>query len=121
MDISKAFDTMQINYMLFKLYHNKGICGKAWRLIRYWYIDMAEFVRIEGKSSRTYIIHQGTRQGGVLSPWLFLVFIDDLIEELQRPNAGISLNTVYLGSPVFADDLTMLSRNPNFTDPNFGR
>ncbi|CAB4022672.1 Hypothetical predicted protein, partial [Paramuricea clavata] len=77
---------------------------------------MAEFVRFEWKSSRTYIIQQGTRQGGALSPWLFLVFIDDLIEELQRTNAGISLNTVYLGSPMFADNLTMLSRKKSGLD-----
>ena len=114
MGISKAaFDTKGINSMLFKLYHNKGICGKAWRLIRDWYIDMAEFMRIEGKSSRTYNIQQGTRQGGVFSPWLFLVFIDDLIDELQRTNAGISLNTVYLGSPMLADDLTICFRERN--------
>lgn len=110
MDISKAFDTMWINGMLYKLYYNKNISGKAWRLIRHWYLDMQEFVFIEGTTSRTYELFQGTRQGGVLSPWLFLVFIDDLIQELDRINAGISLNSVCYGSPMFADDLTMLSR-----------
>ena len=60
-NISKAFDAMGINDMHFKLYHNKGICGKAWRLIRDWYTDIAEFGlsgkhgqhiqwRIQGKS-----------------------------------------------------------------------
>lgn len=110
MDISKAFDTMWIDAMLYKLYYNKGISGKAWRLIKDWYKNMKEFVFIGGKTSRTYTLKQGTRQGGVLSPWLFLVFIDDLIEELNRINAGISLYSTYYGSPMFADDLTMLSR-----------
>lgn len=110
MDISKAFDTMWINAMLYKLFHNKGISGKVWRLIRDWYTGMKEFLFIEGKSSRSYRLEQGTRQGGVLSPWLFLVFIINLIEELHRTNAGISLHRVYLGSPMFADNLTMLTR-----------
>ncbi|CAB4026160.1 Hypothetical predicted protein, partial [Paramuricea clavata] len=52
----------------------------------------------------------GTRQGGVLSPWLFLVFIDDLIEELKNTKAGSFLGSLYFGLPMFADDLTMLSR-----------
>jgi hypothetical protein len=51
---------------------------------------MKEFVFIGGKASRTYNLHQGTRQGGVLSPWLFLVFIDDLIEELKTPKQEFS-------------------------------
>ena len=90
----------------------------TWPLIRDWYIDMAEFVCIERKSSRTYMIQQGTRQRGVLSPWLFLVFFDDLIEDLQSLHAGVSLHIVYLGSPMFADDLTMLSRTKSGLDIN---
>ena len=64
MDITKAFDTMWIDAMLFKLQYNKGIAGKTWRLIKNWYIDMKEFVFIGGKASRTYNLYQGTRQGG---------------------------------------------------------
>ena len=64
------------------------------------------------------MIEQGTREGGVLSPWLalFLVFIDDLIEDLQSLDAGVSLHTVHLGSPMFADDLTLLSRTKSGLD-----
>jgi hypothetical protein len=110
MDISKAFDTMWINGMLYKLYYTKGVTGKTWRLIRNWYLNMKEFVIVEGKPSRIYELGQGTRQGRVLSPWLFLVFIDNLIEELSNVESGICINTVYFGSPMFEDDLTMLSR-----------
>ncbi|CAB4019992.1 Hypothetical predicted protein [Paramuricea clavata] len=101
---------MWINGMLYKLYYTKGVTGKTWRLIRNWYLNMKEFVIVEGKSSRIYELGQGTRQGGVLSPWLFQVFIDNLIEELSNIKSGICINTVYFGSPMFADDLTMLSR-----------
>jgi hypothetical protein len=47
---------------------------------------------------------------------VFSGFIDDLIEELQRTNAGISMNTVYLVSLRFADDLTMLSQKKSGLD-----
>ena len=73
-DISKAFDTMWINGIRHKLYDNIGITGKTWWLIRNWYINMKEFVVVDGKSSRIYEVKQGTtRQGGVLSPLLFLM------------------------------------------------
>ena len=109
MDISKAFDTMWINGMLYKLYHNMGIT-KMWRLIRNWYTNMKEFVVVDGQSSRVHEVAQGTRQGGVLSPWLFLVFINDLMKELNNTNTGVFINGVYFGSSMFADDLTMPSR-----------
>ena len=72
---------------------------------------MKEIVVAEGKSSRIYEVKKDTRQGGVLSPWLFLEFINDVIGKLNSTKVGVFIiNGVYFGSPMFADDLTMLSR-----------
>ena len=109
-DVSKAFDKVWINGMLFKLYYNAKIVGKSWRLIKSWYSDLKEYVFYQGACSRQYSILQGVRQGGVLSPWLFLLFIDDLIKELQKLSTGIAIHNLYTGSPMFADDLTLMSR-----------
>ena len=97
MDISKAFDTMWINGMLYKIYQNMGITGKMWRLIRNWYTNMKEFVVVDGQSSRVYEVAQGTKQGGILSPYLFLVFINDLMKELNNTNARVFISGVYFG------------------------
>jgi hypothetical protein len=56
-DIAKAFDRMWINGMLYKLYFNIGIKGRAWRLIYNWYYNMKEYVCIDGTHSRIYILH----------------------------------------------------------------
>ena len=73
--------------MLYKLYQNMGIKGKCLRIIQHWYTEMKEMVRIDDCYSRCYNLLQGTRQGGVLSPWLFTAFVNDLIlfykEELK--------------------------------------
>ena len=45
---------------------------------------MKEVAYINGFYSRTYDIIQGIRQGGVLSPWLSFVYINDLITELEK-------------------------------------
>jgi sarcosine oxidase/L-pipecolate oxidase len=50
MDISKAFDTMGINSMLFKLYHNKGICGKAWCVLKGKVLEHTLFNKARGCS-----------------------------------------------------------------------
>ncbi len=109
-DVSKAFDKVWINGMLFKLYYNVKIKGKCWRLIKSWYSDMEEYVFFRGKRSKPYTILQGVRQGGILSPWLFLLFIDDMIRELENLASGIVIQNLSVGSPMFADELTLMSR-----------
>jgi hypothetical protein len=107
-DVSKAFDKVWINGMLFKLYHNVNIRGKCWRLIKGLYTDVEEYVFYNGKRSRQYNILQGVRQGRVLSPWLFLLFVDDMISELEELSTGIVIQNLFVGSPT--DDLTLMSR-----------
>lgn len=109
-DISKAFDNLWINGMLYKLYHNMGIKGTFLKIIQQWYTGMREMVRIDDCYSRCYNLLQGTRQGGILSPWLFTVFVNDLITTLQVAHLGVELYGMYYGSPMYADDLTMVSR-----------
>lgn len=116
-DITKAFDNLWINGMLFKLYQNMGIKGKCLKIIQHWYTGMKEMVRIDDCYSRCYNLLQGTRQGGVLSPWLFTVFVNDLISFLQgTAQTGVVLYGMYYGSPMYADDITMLSRLKNGLD-----
>ena len=38
------------------------------------------------------------------------MFINDLIRKLNNTKIGVFINDVYFGSPLFTDDLTMLSR-----------
>jgi hypothetical protein len=71
---------------------------------------MEEYVFFNGKRSRQYNILQGDRKGVVLSPWLFLLFIDDMISELEKLSTGIVIQNLFVGSPKFADDLTLMSR-----------
>ena len=97
-DISKAFDRMWIDAMLYKLYHHMGI-------IKNWYTNMKEVICVNGLYSREYNILQGTRQGGIISSWLFLVYINDLISELENSKWGIFLYNIYYSSTTFADDI----------------
>jgi len=55
----------------------------------------------------------GVRQGGVLSPYLFSVYIDDLIKELRQSGHGIYLGRVFVGCVVYADDIVLLSASYN--------
>ena len=47
----------------------------------------------------------GVRQGGVLSPYLFAVYLDDLSNELNNIKAGCYIGEVLLNNLMFADDI----------------
>ena len=51
------------------------------------------------------------KQGCPLSPLLFNLIIDELIEKLKRTNIGIELGGEKICCMAFADDLVLISEN----------
>ncbi len=64
---------------------------------------------VGGGSSDLFPLRSGTRQGRVLSPVLFAVFIDDVLRQLEDLNCGCFVNNLCLNSFMYADDLILLS------------
>ena len=54
-------------------------------------------------------ICSGIRQGGILSPSLFAVYVDDLLLKLSESKRGCFLKLLCLNSIMYADDLILLS------------
>ena len=54
-------------------------------------------------------VSQDVRQGGVLSPFLFNIYVDDLIKQLELLGTGCHVNEGYIGAILYADDLLLLS------------
>ena len=48
-----------------------------------WYDKLYAMVRWNVVTSSMFSVKCGVRQGGVLSPWLFNIYVDDLIIELE--------------------------------------
>ena len=51
----------------------------------------------------------GVRQGGILSPLLFAVYIDGLVVQLQESGFGCRLHGLYAGCILYADDIILLA------------
>jgi len=54
--------------------------------------------------SEPFHVTNGVRQGGVLSPYLFAVYLDDLSSELNNIKAGCVVGDVLLNHLMSADD-----------------
>ena len=96
LDIEGAFDRVWHNGLFSKL-KSKGICGKLLIWIQNYLSGRSLQVILNGQSSRTYCFNASVAQGSILGPLLFLVFIDDLVEECE--------NELLL----YADDSTLYS------------
>jgi Reverse transcriptase (RNA-dependent DNA polymerase)/Endonuclease-reverse transcriptase len=101
LDISKAFDRTWHAGLLSKL-ANIGVQGNAWRWCRAFLSDRKIRSVHDGQFSDWFSINAGVPQGSVLSPFLFLVYINDVFD-ICPDRVDISL---------YADDIAMSPKLP---------
>ena len=78
-DFSKAFDTIQHNILLDKLYHY-GVRGIAHKLISSYLSNRKQFVYYDNECySAVEDINVGLPQGSVLGPLFFILYVNDII------------------------------------------
>ena len=81
LDFSKAFDTVPHQSLLTKLAHY-GIQGDAHKWIRSWLTLRLQRVVVDGEASDFVRVKSGVPQGTVLRPVMFLLYINDISENL---------------------------------------
>jgi exonuclease III len=108
LDISKAFD--KVNHVkLFLKLMDRNIPVKFILLLQCWYSKSAISVRWGSAMSDFVVLSAGVRQGGVLSPALFGIFVDGLLTKLRKSGLGCHIKGLCLNSIMYADDLILLS------------
>jgi hypothetical protein len=112
-DIRKAYDRTWRNGLWQKLW-NLGVRGRMWRVIQNLYSNTRARVRLPGGDTDWFGIDTGLRQGCVLSPLLFDIFLDGLILALKRTRIGLNLlgdRDDLLCVLCFADDIVLLAES----------
>ena len=111
-DLQKAFDSVYLNGLWFKLY-KLGIDGKLLRVIRDMYDKVKSCVRHCNSFSEFFECSIGLRQGEVISPVMFSMFLEDLELFLQDDiNSGLSIDDITIILLLFADDMVILGKSP---------
>ena len=111
-DASKAFDLVD-HSILFEKLLERNMPKPLVRLLLRWYKSQHLSVRWMGKSSDYFQVSNGVRQGGVLSPILFTIYVDSLLESLRACGLGCYWEDHFSGALCYADDLTILAPCPD--------
>ncbi|MCE3012070.1 MAG: reverse transcriptase family protein, partial [Proteobacteria bacterium] len=110
LDFAKAFDCVN-HELLFATLEHYGICPKIIRLIQTLYENNhMETYAPYGKGTTTIKSTQGVKQGCVLSPILYTLFINILLTQLRTSQRGYKLeNGQIIPNVTFCDDNTLIA------------
>ena len=108
LDASKAFDKVSYE-MLFQLLLDRNVCPRIIRLLYYMYNNQQCLVKWSSTYSDPFTVSNGVKQGGVISPLLFSIYIDNLFMELKQLGLGCHVGLTYAGAFGYADDIALIS------------
>ena len=108
LDMSKAFDRLNGYVLLNKLLSRK--CPlKFINILSIWFKISCTIVKWGECYSKTVYPITGARQGSILSPLLFSVYVDDMLKRLNNSKLGCQVKYIQFNSFMYADDLLLVS------------
>jgi len=110
LDIKKAYDMLDRD-ALWKTLLNAGLRGKMWRILRNLYDIVESAVLVGHQRTEWFQVEAGVRQGCILSPILFAIFLDGLVTAVKRVRVSSTMESMKLNILLFADDVVLLANS----------
>jgi hypothetical protein len=107
LDATKAFDRIHFG-TLFKLLISRKLPGVILRILFDLYNRQTVQANWQDTKSDAFNVLNGVRQGAILSPLLFCIYIDVLLARLKENGVGCHIGNLYYGALGYADDLVLL-------------
>ena len=112
LDASKAFD--RVEYLaLFRTLKQKNVCPVITRFLLGLYTSQKIRVRWGGAHTQSFSTTNGVKQGGVLSPLLFSLYLEPLLHQLTTAGYGCWVGSTFCGALAYADDIVLLAPSIN--------
>jgi hypothetical protein len=107
LDASKAFDRLEF-CTLFKKLIKRNMCPLFTRILLFMYVNQSLVVRWNGSMSDRFQVTNGVKQGGITSPLLFCIYINDLLDILKNNGIGCYIGPEFYGALGYADDIILM-------------
>ena len=120
LDVRKAFGSVNHTILLGMLW-TAGVVGHTWTYLRALLSRQQMVVKVDGQLSDPFPAQRGVPEGNVLSPLLFLLYINMVltaVDAVDHPDAGVPLTgpggrsvrvTVSIRAPSYADDIRLFA------------
>ena len=108
LDASKAFDRVSRRTLLLKL-ESRGVPKYILKLLSNELIGQYTCVRWGSTHSDVFPIGNGVKQGGILSPLLFNVYMNNLSIQLHKQSIGSSVGGTVINHMLYADDIVLFA------------
>ena len=106
-DLEKAYDRVPRD-KLWKVLQEYGVNGQLLCAIKSFYCRPKVCVRVNGKQSKPFHVGVGLRQGCVLLPFLFIVYMN-WIDKCSQADECATIGNCKISRLLFANDLVLLS------------
>ena len=110
-DFSKAFDHVERS-ILFKKMIKYGVSSKMLKMIENMYSKMKTRVRSSEGYTNSFLLENGLMQGECLSPSLFSMYLNDIVEHIESVESmGVLLGNTKITVLKYADDLVLFAKS----------
>lgn len=110
-DFKSAFDYVDHDLLMYSL-RKMNVSGKLARAYETIYSNPGSAINVNGELTEFFRNIVGTKQGDLSSPNLFNVYLQTLLDELDKSELGIVLDDLIVSTLAYADDVVLLAETP---------
>jgi hypothetical protein len=109
-DAAKAFDKVNRDILWVNML-KIGVSPLIVLAVIKYYEKSMMMVQLDDEFSKSFYTTVGVRQGGVLSPLLFSIYINEILEKLQELKIGYNVGNIMVDVLAYADDLLLITKS----------
>ena len=111
-DLSKAFDNVD-HVKLGRILLKRNLPPDIVFFLMHYLCNQSARIISNGEKGEYRHIYKGVRQGGILSPLLFKLYIDDILYDICNSNIGCNFGILRMNIIAYADDIVLIANNEN--------